>query len=271
MIVDDTVLLAYVDQSLPPDQVREVAAAIARSRELAARVAALRASRLPYGEAFKRQALPPVSPQLGAFVANLCRLGASPPSPQRIPECWRLSIAFFGGMICCVAFLKAWLVVTADPSPPQTRPSWVEAVAAYQELYPRDTVGTFGKGGEGAEKLLGDLREHDAMSVTIPDLHRLGLTFAGIQRLEFQGQPLVHVLYVREHGDPVALCLTREARPDQTLHVQSLGPMKTVTWRRARLSYVLLARDSVPNLLEIGRQIADGELESLYGHLAGPR
>lgn len=62
--IDDIVLLAYVDGRLAPERRAEVEAAAAASPELAARLAAMHASALPYAAAFERQALPPIPQHL---------------------------------------------------------------------------------------------------------------------------------------------------------------------------------------------------------------
>lgn len=64
MTIDDTVLLAYVDGRLTPEGRAEVDAAAADSSEVAARLAAMKASALPYAAAFGRQALPPIPEHL---------------------------------------------------------------------------------------------------------------------------------------------------------------------------------------------------------------
>jgi anti-sigma factor RsiW len=66
--IDDTVLLAYVDGQLTPERRSEVEAAATASPDLAARLAAMRASVLPYAAAFARQALPPIPESLARQV-----------------------------------------------------------------------------------------------------------------------------------------------------------------------------------------------------------
>ena len=69
--IDDTVLLAYVDGELTPEQRAEIEAALAQSCALAERVVALRSSILPYAAAFHRQAIPAVPQSLTEKVTDL--------------------------------------------------------------------------------------------------------------------------------------------------------------------------------------------------------
>jgi anti-sigma factor RsiW len=57
-------LLAYVDGRLTPECRAEVEAAATASSDVAARLAAMQASALPYAAAFGRQALPPMPQHL---------------------------------------------------------------------------------------------------------------------------------------------------------------------------------------------------------------
>ncbi|WP_244120746.1 anti-sigma factor family protein [Burkholderia gladioli] len=87
MKIDDASLLAYVDGELTPQENARIEEAIAASEELASRVAMLRASQLPYGEAFDQQSLPPVPESLTRSVDELIRRhlageGASVAAPQ---------------------------------------------------------------------------------------------------------------------------------------------------------------------------------------------
>ncbi|XQM27941.1 anti-sigma factor family protein [Burkholderia gladioli] len=79
MKIDDASLLAYVDGELTPQENARIEEAIAASEELASRVATLRASQLPYGEAFDQQSLPPVPESLTRSV----RRTDSPPPGRR--------------------------------------------------------------------------------------------------------------------------------------------------------------------------------------------
>jgi anti-sigma factor RsiW len=68
MRIDDARLLAYVDGELPRAMSDEVERAIDGSPEMAARVELLRASQLPYGEIFGKQALPALPASLAGRI-----------------------------------------------------------------------------------------------------------------------------------------------------------------------------------------------------------
>jgi anti-sigma factor RsiW len=69
--VDDVDLLAHVDGHLSVERRAAVEAAITESPILARRLAALRASVLPYAEAFNRQAIPPLPQTLVKHLSEI--------------------------------------------------------------------------------------------------------------------------------------------------------------------------------------------------------
>jgi anti-sigma factor RsiW len=266
MNIDETDLLAYVDGQLSPERQAEVEAAAAGSPNLAARLHAMRASVLPYGAAFTAQALPPVPPRLSARVAELLR--AHSHGWQRRGSSWpRLATAFAAGVLCCALALKLLSTGPGLPNAAQVSP-WIQAVADYQQLYSRETLANVSEDHQLSERVISDLRTVDDMNVRVADLRGAGLTFKRVQRLSFNHQAVVQMVYLPEHGEPVAVCVTRDSRPDEAPHLHRIGDLSTVAWRRDNLGYVLLGKNSPQALIELGRRLANGETRSLYGRSA---
>lgn len=75
---DDIELMAYVDGTLPALEREAVERALSSSSDAVRRVARLKASRLPYAEAFAEQALPPVPEGLSARIGDMARAAKKP-------------------------------------------------------------------------------------------------------------------------------------------------------------------------------------------------
>jgi anti-sigma factor RsiW len=266
MNVDDTTLLAYVDGQLPEQRRVELEAAMARSAELAARVAAMQASVLPYRAAFDRQLLPAVPPELGKRVAQLAAGGVRSRSPAPRGS-YRLALAasFVAGALSCGTLLPVWLAHGPTISRSASAAPWIQAVADYQALYSRETLTNVTEDRALTEKIVGSLRSDDGLSVRVPDLRSAGLTFKRVQRLSFHQQAVVQMVYMPERGGPIALCVTRVAGADDEPRVQHVGEMNVVAWRRDHLAYVLVGKDEQSELIALGRQVAQGNTPSLYG------
>jgi anti-sigma factor RsiW len=269
MSIDETDLLAYADGNLSPQHISEVEAMIAGSPELAARLAAMRASALPYGAAYEAQPLPPLPARLRARIADLIEADSRRQQARR--SSWsRLAAAFAAGVVCCAI---SWTLLSTGPPlalAAQEISPWIRAVADYQQLYSRETLAHVTEDHQLSERIIGELRVADRISVRVPDLRSAGLTFKRVQRLNFHQQPVVQMVYLPEHGDPIALCVTRDARADQDPHVQQIDELSTVTWRRGSLGYVLLGRAPAQSMLELAQRLASGETASLYGRGGDP-
>jgi anti-sigma factor RsiW len=269
MRIDDTDLLAYVDGQLPQARKAEVETAVAASPDVAARLSAMRASALPYATAFEARVLPPVPPELSQLLGEL--LSADAQRQRRGVSSWpRLATAFAAGVLCCAIALQ--LLPSSAPPPvaeAQISP-WIKAVADYQQLYSRATLANVTEDPALSARVLNDLRTNDGIAVVVPDLRSAALVFKRVQRLSFHDRPVVQMVYLPEHGEPIALCVTPDARPEETPHTQQIGEMNSVAWRQDNLGYVVLGKGPAQALLDLARRIASGDTSRLYGRSSIP-
>ncbi|NHL71151.1 anti-sigma factor [Burkholderia ambifaria] len=299
MKMDDILLMAYVDGELTSHEREEVDRAIDTSADIARRVALFEASVLPYQYAFQRQEWPPLPQSLISKVAEIARAYTGPSAqsaaggvrrkdaPASRPDAhapssapvrsrvrtmmpW-LAAAFVAGAFCCGAVLHfvprdALMTARTQISP------WIKAAVNYQRLYTRDTVAFDSLNLAAAAHMVENIRRDDGLRIRIPDLRSVGLTFKRIQRLNFNHKPLVQIVYLPEKGLPVALCVMKDERPDTALARQQVGSMEVVTWRRASVTYALIAAPGDTDLGAIGKRIADNGMEEVLGELqqAGP-
>jgi anti-sigma factor RsiW len=268
MVIDDTDLLAYVDGHLPPERRAGVEAAAAASTEVAARLRRMRASALPYAAAFESQALQPVPAELSQRIMDL--VGShSRRAPRRLASWYGLAASFAAGTLCCALVLKLFSSGWAPLSASAAVAPWIKAVADYQQLYSRATVTNVSEDAAISTRVVSDLQANDGMRVSVPDLRQAGLSFKRIQRLSFHQQPVVQMVYLPEQGEPVALCVTPDARADEAPHAEQLGELSAIAWRQGKLGYVLLGRASAQALLDVAQRIAIGATTSLYGRRGG--
>jgi anti-sigma factor RsiW len=318
MKVDDTVLMAYVDDELSPQERQQIEDELRAHAELADKVALFQASRLPYREAFAEQKLPPVPESLVKRVDDLIRAhteaaklsaaaqaqqavalpaaqgddaqGANdsaiehdahmPPSAPvrsrlRIAPAW-LAVAFVGGAFCCGVVLrlapgvgfngagKPSVTATVASSTMASLP-WVQVAASYQQLYSRDTVAHLWPDSSDAQSTVNEIRSEDGIALNVPDLSKAGLRFIRVQRLKFHGRPLVQIIYLPQKGDPVALCVIKENKANQSVASQRVDTMNVVTWRESNLGYALIGATSNGDLAPLGKEIAERRFDPLFG------
>lgn len=294
MTMDDILLMAYIDGELTPREREDVEKTISVSPEIAERVALFAASALRYQHAFAHQKLPPVPERLALEIEQLSRTYAgAPQSANSATSAWRsrifsrlrvrfplnlslpgLAMTFAAGALSCALVLRfatgsvrndagtgaaALHAAAARISP------WVAAAVNYQQLYTRDTVAFDALTPEVASQVIAQIHSDDGVPIRVPDLRAAGLTFTRIQRLRFHNRPLVQIVYLPKTGLPVALCVMKDEKPDASMTHARVESMNVLTWRRANLSYALIASLDDDRLLAIGKQIAQGQTDETVG------
>jgi hypothetical protein len=188
---------------------------------------------------------------------------------MHIAPAW-LAVAFVAGAFCFGAVLRlapgldpaqgAFSTASNGPSP------WIRAVVDYQKLYSRETVAFGPVDTETSAQTVAQIRQDDKLSLRVPDLSSAGLTFKRVTRLRFQGKPLVQIEYLPPEGPPVALCVMKDMRPDETVAQSQVSDMNVVTWRQDELHYALVGGENKNiDLMAIGKQISGQGVDQLFG------
>lgn len=297
MVADDALLMAYVDGELSPQQNQELERLMDASPDVAQRVSRLMASCLPYEEAFARQKLPPVPESLKLNIAALAAQHSAAQTAAPVPAnatvkkdsvfarlfgqyrpkfAWT-ALTFAAGAACYALVLQVGVLNgvfkpgfdAAAPAVAQTLP-WVQQAAAYQHLYTRETVDYGVQPTDVVTKTLADIRDIDGLALRVPDLSSAGLTFKRVQRLRFNNKALIQLVYLPENGAPVALCVMKEPKPDQSVAQQSVAQMNVVTWRQSELGYALIGEPEGVDLKAVARLVADRTAGQLFAVSRAP-
>ncbi|VVD84705.1 anti-sigma factor [Pandoraea cepalis] len=271
----------FAAQVIPP-----VPASLSAHLEALLRAHAQRQMSTPQDGADAMKPLTPLSPAASVSVdASLSPPAANDaPAARRVRAGWLL--AAFAAGVAATAITLPWLPgalsrlgtgggalmtasVTAPPKSPQGT-TWVRAAAEYQQLYVRDTVASVRVDDGDIARTVGDIRHDDKLDISVPDLRSQGLTFKSVQRLRWQDRTLVQMVYLPETGDPVALCVVRDPRPDQDVAEQQIDRMGVVTWRKGQLGYALIGAPGAINLKAVARGLSQGQVAPLYGLVTLP-
>jgi len=299
MVADDALLMAYVDGELSSQQNQELERLIEASPDLAQRVSRLMASCLPYEEAFAHQNVPPVPESLKLSIAALAaqhsaageaKTTAAHSAAEKTdrgfsrlfaflqPKFAWPALTFVAGAACYALVLQVGAfngalkpgIDAAAPTVAQTSP-WVQQAAAYQHLYTRETVAYGAQPTDVVTKTLADIRDIDGLALRVPDLSSAGLTFKRVQRLRFNNKALIQLVYLPANGAPVALCVMKEPKPDQSIAQQSVAQMNVVTWRQSELGYALIGEpEQGVDLNAIARLVADRSAAPLFADVPAP-
>ncbi|RLK39153.1 anti-sigma factor family protein [Cupriavidus plantarum] len=134
---------------------------------------------------------------------------------------------------------------------------WIKAAMEYQQLYTRDSVAYMPDvDARHLTRFIDDARDKDKLDIDVPDLSKAGLELKSVARLKFRGKALVQLVYLPKEGPPISLCVLAEPKDDQAVTANRVDAMHVVTWRQAKLGYVLLGNTEGLDLESIGKQIA---------------
>jgi anti-sigma factor RsiW len=285
MRVDDSQLIAYADGELSASDAASVERALAGSVDLRDSVELLRASRLPYRDAFAVQKLPPLPDNLRRTIEALASAAQQPadsvaaqstpaaqatrPAQRSRPALW-LAAAFVAGAFCAglvqqlnagwpmVSGNGAAMVAAVNPRP------WVNVAVDYQQMYTRETVANLAPDPAVSANTLDAIRNVDGIRLRMPNLQLAGLAFKSVERLHYNGKPLVQMVYLPDHGTPVALCVMKDSRPDESIAQRQMNGMTVISWRQNELSYALIGKPDSGDLRQIARQISNGEVDAMF-------
>ncbi len=272
MVIDDVMLLAWVDGELDESLHLQVQAAVDRDPALQARVQALRASCLPYRAAFEAQQLPPLPPALVGQLDELLALsrdrstataasagGREGPMAPALRRRWLL-----GGMAASVAvglLALPWVGRPGDAlsalsvlpgwDDRDDREPWIAAIAQYHALYVRETVAQSTEPPRPLQDLLEGWDAGLRQRLHVPDLRARGLAFRRAQRLGLGEAPLIQLVYLPEQGRPLALCFLVSGGAPRAPRFESIGTQSVASWTDAGLAFVVVGELAMPDLRQL--------------------
>ena len=286
MNIDEVTLRAFVDGELSPNERERVEALIAHNDEARRQVEALRASSLPFRAAFDAIASPPMPDGLAKQLSALSAVAhAGAPSELQLPRRHWLYKASGIGLGLAATFTAGVLVRPAlllNSDEDKAFGPWVQAIASYQSLYVRETLGRGADSAESVSKVLNSFRllasanatkglsppANGFASLVVPDLSSVGLSFRRAQLLGFGEQPLMQMAYLPAEGKPAALCvLPLENRKDSTPLARRMDSLSIVAWQKQGMSYVLAVDMPLEEALKVGRKIHSEQYPTLVKSL----
>ena len=291
MKVDELLLRAYVDGELEPQRREQVEAVLAHSPELQALAEALRASCLPYRAAYDSQTLPPLPSRLVDQVSTWSALAASgPPTTQPITQPIKQPVtqprtqparphagppyasaapgrrqALAWGMGLAASFMAGWLLPwrpfssatpASDPAP------WVTAIVGYHAMYVRATVDAQADRPDRLQQLLTGFPPALQGRLMAPDLSSAGLHFRRVQRLGFEGAPLLQMVYLPAQGLPAALCVLPVNSVDTPISTRRAKSLGVAAWVDRGLASVLVADMAADAVGSLAGRILRGDFKS---------
>jgi anti-sigma factor RsiW len=120
------------------------------------------------------------------------------------------------------------------------RESLIDDIAEYHQIYSREHRHLVEVPADQVEELMAWLGDHVGRNVEAPDLAAAGLRFAGGRMLVINGGPVAELMYTRNDGLPVALCIARISGGNAPLNVERRGRQRAAIWIKGGFAYVVI-------------------------------
>jgi anti-sigma factor RsiW len=236
-------LLEYADGRLSDKESAAIESLIKSDPEVALIVQKFAQSKLPFREAFE-----PLTENIDdtGELANIVLRNASSET-NRFPRYIALAASLVLGLLISSLYIK---FQSEDHN------NWIVQVADYQFLYTRDTVKHTQLSVKELDSLINRLNLALGEELIIPDLSDQKLLFKRGQILSVNGQPLIQLVYLPEHGDPVALCIIRNNKPDSKPKTGEASGMQFANWANNGLDFILIGKTSPSQLNRIAKNAA---------------
>ena len=239
MTVEIEDIRAWVDGELGELRSREVSRSVESDIELRSVANSMRASLLPYQEAYEQASLPALPDSLREKIADLQKSANSGKNfdkkfknsavskPKNASEDDSVNsvandlgenstLKLFGIAASMMLAAMIGYLAGSDLNGKGVKPDTVassdnlqtekfaESVAAYQAFYTRDTLIGADNSASVVAAMTERLAKQTGMKMLIPKLD--GYEFVRAQHLSYNGEPLLQLVYLGEEGGPLALC-----------------------------------------------------------------
>ena len=263
MQLNDSTLVAYVDDELDAELAREVEAAMAFDPEAQSRVQVFRETsellRAIFGDS-TRKSMP-------SGLTNAPRRFEGRPGGRRR---WRVALPLAASLAAFAVSLGGGYMAGLNHVQQQLEVTdlehWLDEVANYYRLYAQNDRYLVEMTAVETRDMEADLGDWLDRELRVPDLSRHGLTFRGARFVALEAfttvrsvaQPAVLLVYDLPDGGPLGLCITAFSPGTELL--QTLGQradMSVLYWTESGFAHVLMGWAEPKLLRAIATDIAD--------------
>jgi anti-sigma factor RsiW len=136
------------------------------------------------------------------------------------------------------------------------RADLIDEVASYHQIYSRETKHLVEVSADQADQLTEWLGERLDRKLAAPDLAAAGLHFAGGRLLVVNDRPVAELMYTRDDGLPIGVCVTQMPGDSSPLRVEQRGRERLASWVGGGYAYVVVGEIDDPTARDIARRVA---------------
>jgi anti-sigma factor RsiW len=139
---------------------------------------------------------------------------------------------------------------------PSERADLVDEVAGYHQIYSRETRHLVEVPADQIEELTAWLGKRLERDVKVPDLAVAGFRFAGGRMLVINERPVAELMYTRDQGFPIAVCISRFGSEPWPITVEQRGAQRVASWMIDGYAYVVVGEIDDPMAQDIAERVA---------------
>ncbi|KQV32240.1 Fis family transcriptional regulator [Rhizobium sp. Root1203] len=254
IFVTDEQLTAYIDGELPPDEAARVEAILDADERVAARLAFLSRSSLPFGQAFEPMLAAAPMAELQAMLEDLSAETKPISTPVRASR-----RGFLGALAACLvagavvdrAFIgfQRRLVARDESS------EWRAAVAEYIALYTPDTLAGPVPSREAQAAQLAIPEGKLGLSLSPETIALPGVDFKRALLLQYDDKPLAQIAYLDQETGPMALCIVRSDAGAKPPGVEGRKGMNVIYWSSPSHAFMLIGHAPLDRMQAIAEDV----------------
>lgn len=250
--VTDADLVAFVDNRLSPDRREAIVSLALQDSAIASRIAVLTDGTPVLGEAF-RPLLSGMPPELEERLRKKAQeMETLPESAVTLPSRRWLTIGFATAASFAIGGVAGGLLMQRR----STSGDWREAVAQYHALYGMATTAGLNPSPDDISQQLASVSQ--ALGRPLPRVAEtlVGLSFKRAQVLEFEGAPLIQIVFETADKIPVAFCLKRSRDTVRSPSVEVQQGLSLASWTRDGVDELIVARLPQPQIMGFAQRLA---------------
>jgi anti-sigma factor RsiW len=252
----DEQLTAYIDGELSPEEAARIEAIFDADERVAARLAFLSRSSLPFGEAFEPLLAAAPKAELEAMLETLSAEAKPVTTAVRTSRrgfVGALAACLVAGVVVDRAFigLQRRLVARDESS------EWRAAVAEYIALYTPDTLAGPVPSREAQRAQLAIPAGKLGMSLSPETITLSGVDFKRALLLQYDGKPLAQIAYLDPETGPIALCIVRSDTGAKPPEVEGRKGMNVIYWSNPSHAFMLIGHAPLERMQAISEDVRD--------------
>jgi anti-sigma factor RsiW len=139
---------------------------------------------------------------------------------------------------------------------PSERAELLGDVAGYHEIYSRETAYLVEIPASQTDKLTAWLGQRLDREIKVPDLGDAGLHFAGGRLLVVNDRPVAELMYTRDVGLPVGICVSRIGGQPWSVDVERHDALRIASWAKDGYAYIVVGEFDDAAARDLARRVA---------------